>query len=278
MRKPRAPIAPQYRIVLTYLVFGFVWILGSDWVVGSLFTDPEQLWRAQNLKGWAFIVGTGALLFLMVKRDFDALDAAQRRLVDSYDETIRGWLELTDLRHHETRDHTQRVTRMTLRLARLVGIGDSGALARIERGALMHDIGKIGVPDAVLLKPGPLTDAEREQVRKHPVVAHTLLSRIEFLAESIDIPWCHHERFDGGGYPRGLRGEEIPLAARIFSVVDVWDPLIHARVYKDAWSRERVQAYIAEGAGTQFDPVVVRAFLENYDAVTAGEEPDVAAA
>jgi len=126
---------------------------------------------------------------------------------------------------------------------------------------LLHDIGKIGVPDAVVLKPGPLTEAEWELMRRHPQYAYNMLSPIGYLSEALNIPYCHHEKWDGTGYPRGLKGEEIPLAARLFSVVDVWDALTSDRPYRQAWTHEKAKLYIQEQAGTQFEPKIVEAFL-----------------
>ncbi|MEF3272814.1 MAG: HD-GYP domain-containing protein [Chloroflexus sp.] len=145
---------------------------------------------------------------------------------------------------------------MTIRIARRMGIDDE-TLVHIRRGALLHDIGKIGVPDAILNKPSPLNDEEWAIMRTHPTLAYELLHPIAFLAPAIDIPWCHHERWDGSGYPRGLRGEEIPLAARIFAVADVYDALTSDRPYRTAWSPVQALAYIRAQAGRQFDPDVV---------------------
>ena len=149
-----------------------------------------------------------------------------------------GWVSALDLRDKETEGHTQRVTILTERLARIMGVvGD--ALINITRGALLHDIGKMAIPDGILLKPGELTDEEREVVKKHPVYAYNMLKEIEFLHPAIDIPYCHHEKWDGTGYPRGLKGEEIPFAARIFPVVDVWDALISNRPYRKGLPHRR---------------------------------------
>ena len=139
-------------------------------------------------------------------------------------------------------------------------------LAHIRRGALLHDIGKIGVPDSILLKPGPLTDAEWMVMRRHPVVAHDMLAPIAYLRPALDIPYCHHEKWDGTGYPRGLKGEEIPLAARIFAVVDVWDALCSERPYRAAWPTEKVLQHIRAESGKHFDPAAVEAFLLNLAA------------
>ena len=165
-----------------------------------------------------------------------------------------------DLREHELEGHSQRVTRKTLELARFIGV-DDGQLVHIRRGALLHDVGKIGVPDSILRKPGPLTAEEWTIMRQHPECARSLLEPIAYLQPAIDIPFCHHERWDGQGYPRGLSGEQIPWAARIFSVVDVWDALTSDRPYRQAWPVDRVRRYILDNSGTAFDPDVASAFL-----------------
>jgi len=165
-----------------------------------------------------------------------------------------------ELRDNETAGHTQRVTDLTVRLARAMGMNHE-EVAHIRRGALLHDIGKMGIPDAILGKPGPLSDDEWDIMRRHPVYAYELLSRILHLRPALDIPYCHHEKWDGTGYPRGLKGEQIPLAAQIFAVVDVWDALRSDRSYRPAWTEERAREYIREQSGKHFDPTVVDAFF-----------------
>jgi HD-GYP domain-containing protein (c-di-GMP phosphodiesterase class II) len=150
---------------------------------------------------------------------------------------------------------------MSMRLARAMGVNDH-ALVHVRRGALLHDIGKMGIPDAVLLKPGPLTEEEWVLMRRHPVYAYELLAPIAFLRPALDIPYCHHEKWDGTGYPRGLQGEQIPLAARIFAVVDVWDAMRSDRPYRKGRSETEVRDHLQSLAGTHFDPAIVRAFLE----------------
>ncbi|MBI5303356.1 MAG: GAF domain-containing protein [Chloroflexi bacterium] len=181
-------------------------------------------------------------------------------LQHAYDETIEGWARALDLRDRETEGHTRRVVEHTVTLARAMGVPET-MLPHIRRGALLHDIGKVGIPDAILLKPGPLTNSEWETMRMHPSYAYALLSSIEYLSDALDIPYCHHEKWDGTGYPRGLRETEIPLAARIFAIVDVWDALCSNRPYRAAWPREKALNYIREQAGVYFDPAVVREFL-----------------
>jgi HD-GYP domain-containing protein (c-di-GMP phosphodiesterase class II) len=155
---------------------------------------------------------------------------------------------------------------MAVGLAKLAGV-QGNDLRDIRFGALLHDIGKLALPDAILIKPGKLTDEETVVMRTHPSIGHNLLQRIDFLRQASAIPYCHHERWDGTGYPQGLKGEDIPLAARIFSVVDVWDALSFSRVYKSAWAEPDVLKYLREVAGTQLDPKLVQLFLENYPAL-----------
>ncbi len=194
------------------------------------------------------------------KRAEESILALNAELLRSYDATIEGWSRALDLRDHETEGHSRRVTEMTLRLAHAVGLPQE-ALLHIKRGALLHDIGKMGVPDRILLKPGPLDDAEWEIMRRHPALAYEMLSPTEFLVPALAIPYCHHEQWDGSGYPRGLAGEDIPLAARLFALVDVWDALTSDRPYRRAWDKERVADHLHGLAGTHFDPALVPIFL-----------------
>jgi len=181
-------------------------------------------------------------------------------LAQAYDSTLDGWARALELRDEPTEGHTRRVTELTLRLARKLDIPESD-LVHIRRGALLHDIGKMGIPDAILRKGSGLTAAEREIMNRHPQYAYEMLSQIEFLRPALDIPYCHHELWDGSGYPRGLKGEEIPLAARIFTVVDNWDALTSDRPYRPAWPKEKARQYLRENAGKLFDPRIVEAFL-----------------
>jgi PAS domain S-box-containing protein len=218
--------------------------------------DPDQEWLdfLEAMAGQAAIAIDNAAMF-------NDLQRSNTDLALAYDVTLEGWSRALDLRDEETEGHTQRVTEMTMRLAKYMGMGEADLL-QVYRGALLHDIGKMGIPDSILLKPGPLSEEEWVIMRKHPTYAYELLSPIAFLKPALDIPYCHHERWDGTGYPRGLQGEQIPLAARIFAVVDVWDALRSERPYRRAWHERRVRDHIASLAGTQFDPQVVQAFLE----------------
>ena len=210
------------------------------------------------------------------QRSAELLEHLQRMNADlllAYNATLEGWSRALDLRDKETEGHTRRVTEMTLELARTLGIPE-GELEHVRRGALLHDIGKLGVPDPILLKPAPLSESEWEIMRRHPQYAHDLIAPIAFLRPALDIPFCHHERWDGTGYPRGLRGEQIPLMARIFAVVDVWDALRSDRPYRRAMSEEEALGYMRSAAGSHFDPRIVETFL----ALLARRAPPPAAA
>jgi putative two-component system response regulator len=192
-----------------------------------------------------------------------------QELITAYDKTIEGWSRALDLRDKETEGHSQRVTEMTVRLARVAGLSEE-ALKHVRRGGLLHDVGKLGIPDAILLKAEKLTASEWEIMRKHPVYAYEWLSRIEYLLPALDIPYSHHEKWDGSGYPCGLKGEEIPLAARLFAIVDVWDALTSDRPYRKAMTIEEALEYIRSQSGKHFDPEVVRMFFNLFDKPDAG--------
>ena len=191
----------------------------------------------------------------------EKLQEAHTRLLDAYEATIEGWTHAMDLRDRETEGHSRRVTDLTVKMAREHGMSEDD-LVYVRRGALLHDMGKLGIPDAILQKPDKLTDEEWKIMRMHPQFAYDMLSRVEYLKSALDIPYCHHEKWDGSGYPRGLKGEEIPLPARIFAVVDVWDALTSDRPYRPAWSKEDTLAYIREQSGKHFDPQIVELFFK----------------
>ena len=190
---------------------------------------------------------------------FENLQRTSTELIHSYDSTLEGWALALDLRDNETEGHTQRVTKLTVRLAGEMGFSDE-EIVHIRRGALLHDIGKMGIPDHILKKPGQLTDEEWQVMREHPVLAYKMLSDIPFLRPALDIPYYHHEKWDGSGYPHGLAGEQIPLAARIFSIVDVYDALNSDRPYRKAWSKSKIAAYLREQKEVHFDPMVYEKF------------------
>jgi PAS domain S-box-containing protein len=221
--------------------------------------EPLKLTSDQQ----AFLEATASQAGIAIDNSelFEHLQNSIADLKVAYDSTLEGWASALELRDKETEGHTRRVTDQTTRLAQVMGVKDED-LVHIYRGALLHDIGKIGVPDRIVLKTGPLTDDEWQVMRKHPTYAYKMLSPISYLREALNIPYCHHERWDGSGYPRGLKGEEIPLAARIFSVVDVWDALTSDRPYRKAWTHEQARAYLQEQAGKQFDPGIVAIFFK----------------
>jgi len=195
------------------------------------------------------------------KRNLQTITDLYKKLQEAYDATIESWGKVLELRDKETEGHTKRVTELTLMLAIMFGIKEE-EITHIKRGAILHDIGKLSIPDAILLKPGKLTEKEWEVMKKHPEIAYKVLSSIEYLRPALDIPYYHHEKWDGTGYPLGLRGKEIPLSARIFAIVDVWDALTSDRPYRPAWSKEEAIEYIKEQSGKHFDPKVVKVFLE----------------
>jgi response regulator RpfG family c-di-GMP phosphodiesterase len=194
-------------------------------------------------------------------RLFEELQAATEALVAAYDKTIRGWATALELRDQETEGHSERVTEITMKLAAKMGLAEEN-LIHVYRGSLLHDIGKMGVSDTILLKPGPLDEREWEIMRHHPQYAYDLLAPIDYLKPALNIPYCHHEKYNGTGYPQGLKGEDIPLEARIFAVADVYDALISDRPYRLAWSQKDALEYIKKESGTHFDPLVVELFLE----------------
>ena len=220
-----------------------------------------------NLKARVDAYGTDEVAVLA--RSFNEMAQnimrSQEDLIAAYDKTIEGWVKALELRDGETLGHTLRAAALTLELARQMNV-DELELENIQRGVLLHDIGKMGIPDHILLKPGPLTLGERKIIEEHPSLAREMLEQIEFLHPCMDIPYCHHERWDGTGYPNGLAGEEIPAAARLFAIVDVWDALTSDRTYRSAWSPDEALRYLKEQAGKAFDPRVVHEFVSLMDA------------
>lgn len=215
--------------------------------------DAEWLEFLKTLAGQAAIALDNIHLF-------DGLKVSNTELRQAYDTTLEGWAKALELRDKETEGHSRRVTDLTMLLATRMGIAKE-QWDDVRRGAILHDIGKMGVPDEILLKPGALSDAEWAIMKRHTQYAYDLLSPIPFLQPALEIPYAHHEKWDGSGYPRGLKGEEIPLAARIFAIADVWDALRSDRPYRTAWSKEKTLSYIQEKANTHFDPKVVESFL-----------------
>ncbi|RPI25656.1 MAG: HD domain-containing protein, partial [Chloroflexota bacterium] len=222
----------------------------------TLNPDPEWMEFLETLAGDTAIAIDSASLF-------NELQRSNTELMLAYDTTLEGWSRALELRDRETEGHTQRVAEMTVRLGQAMGVNDM-ELVHLRRGALLHDIGKLGVPDSILLKAGPLIAEEWEVMKLHSVYAYQMLAPIPYLHQSIDIPYYHHEKWDGSGYPSGLKGSHIPLGARIFAVVDVWDALQSARPYRPPWTEDETLAYIEAQSGKHFDPKVVEVFLDLY--------------
>jgi PAS domain S-box-containing protein len=217
--------------------------------------EPDREWIEflNALTGYAAIAVDNAVMF-------NDLQLSHDELVMAYDKTMEGWSRALDYRDKETEGHSRRVTDLSIEIAQEMGIKEQD-LVHVRRGALLHDIGKLGVPDRILLKKDTLTEEEFSKMKRHPEIAHEILSPIDFLRPALDIPYCHHERWDGMGYPRGLKAEQIPLPARIFAVVDVWDALSSDRPYRPAWDRDRIIEHLLENAGSHFDPKVVEIFI-----------------
>ncbi|MCX7950211.1 MAG: HD-GYP domain-containing protein, partial [Treponemataceae bacterium] len=217
---------------------------------------PSPEWREffENLAGQGAIAVENTQLLESLNKNLVLMQV-------TYDATIEGWAKALELRDRETEGHSERVTALTLLIAQVMGVS-SEELTYVRWGALLHDVGKLGVPDSILLKPGPLTEEEWAIMRKHPLHAYEMMRNIPYLQRALDIPLYHHERFDGKGYPMGLEGKKIPLAARIFAVVDVYDALTSDRPYRKAWPKEKALKYISEESGKAFDPEVVEVFLQ----------------
>ena len=254
----RSPLLHQEKFISYYAVP----LIAKGQIVGvleifhrtALQADRDWLSYMETLAGQAAIAIDNAMLF-------KNLQLSNAELTLAYDKTIEGWSRALDLRDKETEGHSRRVTELTYKLASQMGIGQP-ELGHICRGAMLHDIGKVAIPDNILLKPGPLNEEEWITMRRHPLIAVELLTSIEHLVPALDIPRSHHERWNGMGYPDHLAGEEIPLAARLFAVVDVYDALTSDRPYRSAWSQTETMKYISDQSGTHFDPHVVPAFIE----------------
>ena len=219
-----------------------------------LYENEEWMGFAEALAGQAAIAIENITLFQNLKK-------ANLDLSIAYDTTLEGWSKALEFFDHDTEGHTRRVTDLTMKLATALHVPDS-QLVHMRRGALLHDIGKMAVPGEILNKMGKLNEEERQIVQQHPRVAHKLLAPIPFLRPALDIPYCHHEKWDGSGYPRGLKGDEIPLAARIFSIVDVWDALTSDRPYRKPGTTQKTLDYILAESGHYFDPAIVDVFSQ----------------
>ena len=196
----------------------------------------------------------------IMENNLERVKESEAELRANYDLTLEAWAKVLEYRDRETEGHSRRLVELSTRLATVLGLGPN-EITNLQRGALLHDIGKLAIPDEILLKPGELNDAERKLLEQHPAIAKQMLTQISFLDSSIEVAYSHHERWDGRGYPQGLKGEEIPLSARIFAVVDQWDALMSDRPYRKAWTKEKVISYLQENAGKIYDPEIVNAFL-----------------
>jgi putative nucleotidyltransferase with HDIG domain len=242
----------------------------KDKLIGVIYVDNRAkvgLFQKTDLElikafaNQAAVAIDNATLFDNLQRTNRELQKSKDELEEAYQKTLEGWVHALDLKDKETEGHTRRVTSLTERLARSMGV-EGEVLEHIRRGALLHDIGKMGIPDSILMGKEQLTPEEREVMRQHPIYARDMLWPIKFLRPAIDIPYCHHEKWDGTGYPRGLKGMEIPFAARIFTIVDVWDALVSDRPYRKALPPDEVRSRIKADSGKHFDPNVVKVFLE----------------
>ena len=258
MRRWWSPAAA--RIVAVYVAYSLAWILIGDRLAAAASPDGDGMrLTIEDAKGTLFVLITAAIVYALVALHDQRQRELRREQERAYDETLAGWAAALDLRDHSTAEHTSRVTELTVALARRAGlVGDD--LVQVRRGATLHDIGKMGVPDEILLKPGALDDAEWVQMRRHPELAVQFLQEIAYLQPALDIPWCHHEKWDGSGYPRGLSGESIPLPARLFAVVDVYDAVTCDRPYRGPMPHDDAMDLVRAGSGSHFDPEAVRLF------------------
>jgi PAS domain S-box-containing protein/putative nucleotidyltransferase with HDIG domain len=225
--------------------------------------DSKGNWKIFSGSISSFKNGGGSKQVAVNCHDITERVQKEKELTLAYEATLVGWSRALELRSKEIEGHSHRVTEMTLRLARAIGMNEEG-LVHVRRGTLLHDIGKMAIPDHILLKPSPLSEVEWEVMKLHTQHACEMLSDIEYLRPALEIPSCHHERWDGSGYPKNLVGDQIPLAARIFAVIDVWDALTSERPYRDAWPKEKAREYIKEQAGRHFDPKIVEVFLQIF--------------
>ncbi len=231
-------------------------------VIGTIEAHSYKAGRFhENEAALLSLIGNSAAGTIQTTQLASNLERTSQDLNQTYDASIDGWSRALELRDFSTERHTQRVVSMAMELGKRMGLDDTDLL-RMKHGAQLHDIGKMGIPDSILLKPGPLDEAEWRVMRKHPVYAYELLRPIPKFNQIVDIPYCHHEKWDGSGYPRRLRGTEIPLTARLFSIVDVWDALSSNRPYRTAWPQHQVLDYIHYQSNKHFEPEITRVFLE----------------
>ncbi len=258
------PIIASSFVITPTASFFYAFVAGVGYTISVLYYD---LFSEYNFTSIISLFAISFSTFITSWQFNRALEKNQILLNDlerSYEITLDSWSRALDLRDKETEGHTQRVAELTLRIAKKM-IFSKEELIHIRRGALLHDIGKLGIPDSILLKPGPLTEEELSFMCQHPKFAYDLIHPIEYLRPALDIPTTHHEKWDGSGYPLGLKGEEIPLSARIFALVDVYDALTSDRPYRTAWTKEKVIQYIRENSGSHFDPQIVPIFLQEIE-------------
>jgi putative nucleotidyltransferase with HDIG domain len=258
--KQYLPIVTIISIMCVLLVFAIEQTNFLGWVSDIRFVSSKE----DLLVSIVMLIVLGVILwFMMGIIDANILRAveSEQNIKEAYDLTLEGWARALELRDKETEGHSRRVTELVLEIARELGV-ESEDIQHIRRGSLLHDIGKMAIPDRILQKPSELNEEEWAIIKKHPEHARKMLAQIKYLAPAVEIPYYHHERWDGQGYPEGLSGNSIPLSARIFSVVDNWDALTSDRPYRKAWSEETVLSYIQEEAGKKFDPQIVEIFLK----------------
>jgi putative nucleotidyltransferase with HDIG domain len=258
--KQRMGLSPAATIAGVYLLVSILWILLSDRIVDWAVPDPDARSWLQSVKGLGFVLASAVVLYLMARRYLGRAERTAEQLREAYEQTLVGWAAALDIRDHSTGEHTQRVTELTVALAERYGIAGSD-LDDIRRGATLHDIGKMAVPDAVLGKVGALDAHDWALIRTHPEMAVRMLAGISFLEPALAIPWCHHEKWDGSGYPRGLAGTDIPFPARLFSVVDVYDAITSERPYREPMTTMAALAHVQAGGGTHFDPDIAEQFV-----------------
>jgi len=234
--------------------YGALWLMLPD-RNGSRYAT-----NLQTLANQAAVALERSILLVESRQQARELESAYHELETTYDHTLAALMSALDARDRETEGHSLRVAQVARRLGENLNLAPM-QLKALERGSLLHDIGKIGISDTILLKPGPLNEAEWKTMRQHPLYAFQMLSPIHYLRPALDIPYCHHEKWDGTGYPRGLKGDDIPLAARAFTVVDVWDALRSDRPYREGWPVEKTRQYILEQSGAHFDPSIVPVFI-----------------
>ncbi|SIP66019.1 Cyclic di-GMP phosphodiesterase response regulator RpfG (fragment) [Mycobacterium tuberculosis] len=253
--------APEFMLREGFVAMRALPLLSKGELLGVLVAFTRRPWDlSSEEEEFLEALTTQGSIAIENSRLFEGLQRAKQELELAYDLTLLGWAQAMELRDQETAGHTQRVTELTLKLARQMGLPEED-LEHLRRGAILHDVGKLGVPDAVLLKPGPLNAEEWALMRKHPTLAYQWLSGVPFLRKALAIPYAHHERWDGKGYPDGLAGEAIPLLARIFALADVYDALTSERPYKPPWSHEEALAELERQAGRQFDPQLAQVFV-----------------